>query len=56
VRITRFEWDQGNIPHVERHRVTVEEAEEILREDPVSHRTRLGRYYQTSGRRARDYR
>ncbi|MEW6228340.1 MAG: BrnT family toxin [Bacillota bacterium] len=43
MRITRFEWDQSNVTHIERHRVTVEEAEETLREDPVSHRTRLGR-------------
>ena len=30
-----FDWDEGNIRHLARHDVTVEEAEECYRNDPL---------------------
>ena len=30
-----FDWDDGNLKHLARHKVTVEEAEQVLLHDPV---------------------
>jgi len=30
----RFDWDEANISHIHRHQVTLEEAEQALRNDP----------------------
>ena len=30
-----FDWDQANVAHIRRHRVTPEEVEQALRNDPV---------------------
>jgi hypothetical protein len=30
----KFEWDTGNVSHIVRHKVTPEEAEQVLRNDP----------------------
>ena len=30
-----FEWDNANLKHVARHRVTPAEAQEVLRNDPI---------------------
>ncbi len=37
----RFDWDQANIQHIARHGVTPEEAEQVLRNDPVEVQVQL---------------
>ena len=41
--IRRLRWDPGNIAHVARHSVTVEETEETCHGDPVTLQSYLGR-------------
>jgi uncharacterized protein len=44
VVISGFEWDDDNIVHVERHRFTPEEVEEVFAGDHRVRRTRQQRY------------
>ena len=49
MRVTHFDWDDGNVEHVARHNVTPEEAEEVLTGKFMARRARGG-YYTTLGR------
>jgi len=43
--IKEFEWDEGNIVHIEmRHGVTPDEAEEVFAVRPLYSKTREGKY------------
>ena len=42
--VSGFEWDDGNIFHIERHEFTPEEVEEVFAGDHKVRRTRLKRY------------
>lgn len=42
--ISRFEWDDGNITHIERHEFTPEEVEEVFTSRYKVRRTRQGLY------------
>lgn len=44
LRITDFEWDDANIEHIGRHRVSPDKAEQVLQNRPVVRRSRSGRY------------
>jgi uncharacterized DUF497 family protein len=44
VVISGFQWDDDNISHIERHRFTPEEAEEVFVGDHKVRRTREKRY------------
>jgi uncharacterized DUF497 family protein len=44
MRITRFEWDEGNEDHVARHGVDASEVEEVLRLGPYVRRGPQDRY------------
>lgn len=45
MRISDFEWDDGNALHLELgHGITTEEAEEIFLDQPLFRRTRKGHY------------
>jgi uncharacterized DUF497 family protein len=44
MRISRFEWDDGNKEHIARHGVDFSEAEEVLGLDPYIRRGRQERY------------
>lgn len=45
MRISGFEWDEGNALHLAlRHGIEPEEAEEIFAIDPVFRKTRRGHY------------
>ncbi|MBI5585598.1 MAG: BrnT family toxin [Deltaproteobacteria bacterium] len=45
VRISDFEWDEGNALHLELgHGITTEEAEEVFLDSPLFRRTRKGHY------------
>jgi hypothetical protein len=45
VRISEFEWDEGNALHLELgHGITTEEAEEIFLNQPLCRKTRKGHY------------
>jgi hypothetical protein len=45
LKITRFEWDDGNTEHISRHSVTPYEAEEVFADDAaIFLRSRSGRY------------
>ena len=45
MRISEFEWDEGNVLHLAlRHGIEPEEAEEILAIDPLFRKTRRGHY------------
>ena len=41
--IRRLRWDPGNISHIARHSVTIEEAEEACHGDPATLQSYLGR-------------
>ena len=43
LRIRHLNWDPGNIAHIARHQVTVDEVEEVCHGDPVSLQSYLGR-------------
>jgi uncharacterized protein len=43
LHIRRLIWDPGNIAHVARHDVTVDEVEEVCHGDPVALRSYLAR-------------
>ena len=43
LHIRRLTWDPGNIAHITRHEVTVDEAEEVCYGDPVLLQSYLGR-------------
>lgn len=45
MKIGSFEWDENNISHIERHRVTVDEVEEACFSRPLILRGRWKRYY-----------
>ena len=49
MRVTHFDWDDGNVEHIARHNVTPEEAEEVLARKFMARRTRGG-YYSALGR------
>ena len=49
MRVTHFDWDDGNAEHIARHNVTPEEAEEVLAGKFMARRTRGG-YYSALGR------
>ncbi|HXM45651.1 MAG TPA: BrnT family toxin [Bryobacteraceae bacterium] len=42
--VSGFEWDDGNIFHIERHEITPEEVEEVFAGDHKVRRTRQRRY------------
>ena len=42
--ITGFEWDEGNVLHIERHEFTPEEVEEVFAADHKVRRARQGLY------------
>ena len=42
--VSGFEWDDGNIFHIERHEFTPEEVEEVFAGDHKVRRTRQQRY------------
>ena len=42
--ITGFEWDEGNVLHIERHEFTPEEVEEVFVGDHKVRRARQGLY------------
>lgn len=42
--ISGFQWDDGNVGHIERHGLTPEEVEEVFAGDYKVRRTRQGRY------------
>jgi uncharacterized DUF497 family protein len=44
VIISGFDWDDGNIPHIERHEFTPEEVEEVFAGDHKVRRTGQKRY------------
>jgi uncharacterized DUF497 family protein len=44
VVVSGFEWDDGNISHIERHEFTPEEVEEVFAGDHKVRRTRQKRY------------
>ena len=44
VVISGFDWDDDNILHIERHKFTPEEVEEVFAEDHKVRRTRQKRY------------
>jgi uncharacterized DUF497 family protein len=45
VRITNFEWDEGNVLHLELgHGIEPEEAEEVFLNHPFYRRTKKGHY------------
>jgi uncharacterized DUF497 family protein len=45
LRITEFEWDEGNALHLELgHGIKPEEAEEVLAYKPIFRRTKKGHY------------
>jgi len=44
VVVSGFEWDDGNIFHIERHEITPEEVEEVFAGDHKVRRTRQRRY------------
>ena len=45
MRIRGFEWDDGNVPHIELgHGVTPDEAEQVFAIRPIVRKTRHGRY------------
>jgi len=45
LKITSFEWDDGNTEHISRHNVAPEEAEEVFADDAaIFLRSRSGRY------------
>ena len=45
MRITGFEWDDGNVPHLTLgHGIEPEEAEEVFAESPVFRKTKHGHY------------
>lgn len=54
MRISRFEWDEGNIYHIARHNVEPDEAEEVFANFPHYRKAKINRmtaYGQTdSGR------
>lgn len=35
IRVDRLIWDEGNIAHIARHDVTLQEVEEVCHNDPV---------------------
>ncbi|KUK36975.1 MAG: Uncharacterized protein XD66_0321 [Thermacetogenium phaeum] len=54
VRISRFEWDEGNIGHIARHNIEPDEAEEVFANFPLYRRAKTNRmaaYGQTDGGR-----
>jgi uncharacterized DUF497 family protein len=44
VVISGFEWDEDNVPHIEKHSFTPEEVEEVFAGDHRVRRARLKRY------------
>lgn len=42
--ISGFEWDDGNVLHIERHHFTPEEVEEVFASDHKVRKTRQGLY------------
>jgi hypothetical protein len=44
VVISAFEWDDGNVAHIERHDLTTEEVEEVFAGNHKVRRAREGRY------------
>lgn len=45
MRITGFEWDEGNVVHITlRHGIEPEEAEEVFAVAPLFRKTRRGHY------------
>lgn len=44
MRIESFDWDEVNIEHIARHRVTPDEAEEVFESNHYILRSRSGRY------------
>jgi uncharacterized DUF497 family protein len=45
VKITDFEWDEGNVLHLElKHGIEPEEAEEVFLHQPLYRRTKKGHY------------
>ena len=45
LRISNFEWDEGNTVHLQlRHGIEPEEAEEVFAVAPLMHRTKKGHY------------
>jgi uncharacterized protein len=45
VKITDFEWDEGNVLHLElKHGIEPEEAEEVFSDKPLYRRTKKGHY------------
>ena len=45
MEIKNFEWDEGNILHLElKHGITSQEAEEVFAESPLFKRTKKGQY------------
>ncbi len=45
MRISDFEWDEGNSVHMQlRHGITPEEAEDVFAADPFFRRTKKGHY------------
>ena len=44
MNVAGFEWDNGNIPHIERHQFSADEVEEVFAGDYKVRRLREGRY------------
>ncbi len=44
MRIAVFEWDDGNLSHIARHRVDADEVEEAFLDRQHLYKTREGRY------------
>jgi len=45
LRISDFEWDEGNVPHLELgHGIEAEEVEEVFANKPLFRRTKKGHY------------
>ena len=45
MRISEFEWDEGNALHLQlRHGISPEEAEEVFANNPLFRRTKKGHY------------
>ena len=45
MRISEFEWDEGNALHLQlRHGISPEEAEEVFANNPLFNRTKKGHY------------
>lgn len=42
--VTSFDWNDANIDHIARHRVTPDEAEEVFQDRFIVRRSREGRY------------